>query len=338
MPASPATSAAPPQALVIPAPHSRVLRADATPLRFLLLPSDLIAATIALGNPPSPSDEYGRIRLLPLLRPSPTGPWRASRECSESAYPVVYHNDSLSAGFASQPLAPVPRAPDATFSLFTTAPAPPPPNARVFNPPLVQPTFCQRILQDPVEAPVLTSFPNNSNSDLCNITVSCRSDDLSNKFMCYNKTCQEKTEAQSGYTVLSVFINESSIICNHSNPASWKMDVLEMRRFCGDKGQDNGQEPDLLPTWVVVLISLIVIIIITIFYFCRRRTPTGDPQCENTLYAEVQPNGENIPLEHPSTVYSVVGAKAQTSGTEERSQTTPSPEKQVKFYSDKKKC
>ncbi|XP_066512715.1 CD48 antigen-like [Hoplias malabaricus] len=189
---------------------------------------------------------------------------------------------------------------------------------------------------DPVEPPVLTSFPNKSKSDLCNITVSCRSDDLSINFMCYNKTCQEKTESQSGNTVLSVFINESSIICNHSNPASWKNVVLKMKRFCGDKDTDSSQGPAPFHKWPMVLTIVIVIIIfnvILILIIFRRRTSKvqnriGDPQFENTLYAEVQPNGENIPLEQPSTVYSVVGAKRQTSGAGERSQTTPSPEKQ----------
>ncbi|XP_066508965.1 CD48 antigen-like [Hoplias malabaricus] len=116
---------------------------------------------------------------------------------------------------------------------------------------------------DPVEAPVLSAFPKESSSDLCNITVSCRSDDLSINFMCYNKTCQEKTEAQSGNTVLSVFINERSIICNHSNQVSWKNAVLEMRRFCGEKDSVSSSAGVSVCLLKIVLFSTALILMVS---------------------------------------------------------------------------
>ncbi|XP_072525019.1 uncharacterized protein [Salminus brasiliensis] len=54
---------------------------------------------------------------------------------------------------------------------------------------------------DPVEAPVLTQH----SSGTCNITLTC------------------------GYDGLS--IHSSSIICNHSNPFSWKRAVMQMETF-----------------------------------------------------------------------------------------------------------
>ncbi|XP_066508143.1 SLAM family member 5-like [Hoplias malabaricus] len=186
---------------------------------------------------------------------------------------------------------------------------------------------------DPVEAPVLTSSPEQSNSDPCNITVSCSGHDSSISSVCYNKTCPETNKTWNKTIVLSLFTNGSFIICNHSNPVSWKKAVLEMSQVCVDKGSDNKQKKGTGTSWpflaVFGLLGLLGFVACAVYVSrAMKKKSTGAPQCENTLYAEVQPNGENIPLEHPSTLYSVVGAKAQTSGTRERSQTTPSPEKQ----------
>ncbi|XP_066508142.1 CD48 antigen-like [Hoplias malabaricus] len=62
--------------------------------------------------------------------------------------------------------------------------------------------------------PVLTL-----NKDTCN--MSCRSPDFSINSSCYYETCEEENLTLAGVT-LSLYINGSSIICNHSNAVSWK--------------------------------------------------------------------------------------------------------------------
>ncbi|KAI4891541.1 hypothetical protein NFI96_029342, partial [Prochilodus magdalenae] len=89
---------------------------------------------------------------------------------------------------------------------------------------------------DPVEAPVLTL---QLISDTCNITLTCRGHDLSISSRCYNETCEEKEVTSPGGVALSLSVRGSSIICNHSNPFSWKEDVLEMgklKQLCADGG------------------------------------------------------------------------------------------------------
>ncbi|KAI4891687.1 hypothetical protein NFI96_008591 [Prochilodus magdalenae] len=86
---------------------------------------------------------------------------------------------------------------------------------------------------DPVEAPVLTQL----NNDTCNITLTCKGHDLFINSSCYNDTCEEKEVTSPGGVTLSLSVRGSSIICNHSNPVSWKEDVLEMgelKRSCTD--------------------------------------------------------------------------------------------------------
>ncbi|KAL7851024.1 hypothetical protein AOLI_G00213800 [Acnodon oligacanthus] len=88
---------------------------------------------------------------------------------------------------------------------------------------------------DPVEAPVLT---HQLSRDTCNITLTCRGHDLSINSSCYNETCEDKEVTSPGGVTISLSVNGSTIICNHSNPVSWQTDVLEMtelKRLCADE-------------------------------------------------------------------------------------------------------
>uniref|UniRef100_A0A8B9KX57 Immunoglobulin V-set domain-containing protein n=1 Tax=Astyanax mexicanus TaxID=7994 RepID=A0A8B9KX57_ASTMX len=72
---------------------------------------------------------------------------------------------------------------------------------------------------DPVEAPVLSLT---ESTDTCNITLTCRGHDLSVSLRCSYRTCEEKEVTSPGGVALSLYVRDSVIICNHSNPASWK--------------------------------------------------------------------------------------------------------------------
>ncbi|XP_049334374.1 uncharacterized protein LOC125801639 [Astyanax mexicanus] len=74
---------------------------------------------------------------------------------------------------------------------------------------------------DPVEPPVLTVY---NTTDPCNITLTCRGHDLSINSTCYKKTCEEKEVTSSGGVALSLSVRDGAIICNCSNPASWKQE------------------------------------------------------------------------------------------------------------------
>ncbi|KAI4891334.1 hypothetical protein NFI96_008904, partial [Prochilodus magdalenae] len=91
---------------------------------------------------------------------------------------------------------------------------------------------------DPVEAPVLTTVFDHVSRDTCNVTLTCRGQDLSISSSCSNDICEEKKETSSGDVTLSLAVSGSSIICNQSNPVSWKENVPEMgklKQLCADK-------------------------------------------------------------------------------------------------------
>ncbi|XP_037386951.1 SLAM family member 9-like isoform X2 [Pygocentrus nattereri] len=178
---------------------------------------------------------------------------------------------------------------------------------------------------DPVEAPVLNHQLSN---DTCNITVTCRGHDFSINSSCYRKACKEKAVTSPGGITLSLSVNGSRIICNHSNPVNHKNKVLEMtelKQHCADEG---GHKPSNTMLWLGIAVGsiLFVIIIIITLLHCHRKRSTGPTQCENTVYAEVENNGATTPtmaLESPSTVYSFVGKKPASTG---QSNQTPVPE------------
>ncbi|KAI4905929.1 hypothetical protein NFI96_032175, partial [Prochilodus magdalenae] len=97
----------------------------------------------------------------------------------------------------------------------------------------------------PVEAPVLTHLPIRHT---CSVNLTCRGHDLSITSSCYKETCEKKEVTSPGGVTLSLSVRGSSIICNHSNPVSWKEDVLEMgelKQVCADEGEVNGEQTEM---------------------------------------------------------------------------------------------
>ncbi|KAI4897821.1 hypothetical protein NFI96_018837, partial [Prochilodus magdalenae] len=124
---------------------------------------------------------------------------------------------------------------------------------------------------DPVEAPVLTY---QVIGDTCNITLTCRGHDLSISSSCYNETCEEKNETSPGGVTLSLSVRGSSIICNQSNPVSWKNKTLEMgelKRHCADGGEDKPIPIGWLWPVVGILVGIVLIVISIICFKIRQR-------------------------------------------------------------------
>ncbi|KAI4893326.1 hypothetical protein NFI96_007331, partial [Prochilodus magdalenae] len=171
----------------------------------------------------------------------------------------------------------------------------------------------------PVEDPVLTHQVNRTT---CNITLTCRGHDLSINSSCNKKTCEEKNETSPGGVVLSLSVRGSSIICNHSNPASWKIKTLEMgelTRLCTDGGEHGAQGADSKSTVVVVSIVVVlavvvfIIIIILSVYVYRRRSPGVS---EEQLYSSV-PGVSGPPQDHhradtPTLLVHLVDGQSET--------------------------
>ncbi|XP_035383873.1 SLAM family member 9-like isoform X2 [Electrophorus electricus] len=188
---------------------------------------------------------------------------------------------------------------------------------------------------DPVETPGLTYVLDKQIGDPCNISLTCKGHGLSVISSCFNKTCEKnKNITREGITLYLSVINSSSVICNISNPVSWNMSAIEMKdlkQVCHRKGAEK--EDQAIPGlyYPLLLIAVILVVVVVIGVLMKKKpcktNSTGSSQGD-TVYAEVE-NGNGKPaamldkLGQPSTVYSVVGKPAQSSGSEESNGTTP---------------
>ncbi|XP_035383870.1 uncharacterized protein LOC118241676 isoform X2 [Electrophorus electricus] len=168
---------------------------------------------------------------------------------------------------------------------------------------------------DPVESPILTPVPHQLSSDPCNVTLTCSGHNLTIHSNCSNDVCEEKKIESPGGNILSMYVSGSTIICNHSNPVSWKKSAIkEIKEICFSIGPTN----QLL--YIVIALSCVALILLLTVIGCviqlRRKKTDGidSPVCD-TVYAEVENenerprNGMRLEISGPSSLYSVVGVQ-----------------------------
>nr|XP_046176881.1 SLAM family member 5-like [Oncorhynchus gorbuscha] len=95
-------------------------------------------------------------------------------------------------------------------------------------------------VQERVEPPVLTVNSVSSINGTCNMTVTCRGQNISVTSSCNSSTCSQvggesRGAETSTVPLLSVYVAGGSIICNHSNQVSWANDTKEIKTICHEK-------------------------------------------------------------------------------------------------------
>ncbi len=88
-------------------------------------------------------------------------------------------------------------------------------------------------VSDAVEAPVLTVNSNWFSGDSCTVNFTCRAHELTINSSYQNNRCSPE-EVTSQINTLILDCSEKSIICNHSNPVSWKQDRRNITQLCDD--------------------------------------------------------------------------------------------------------
>ncbi|XP_067385219.1 SLAM family member 5-like [Channa argus] len=119
-------------------------------------------------------------------------------------------------------------------------------------------------VQDPVSPVNLTVDSVSRSSNLCNLTVTCRTQDshISSTFTCDNQTCSQEEGERSKVTAsgasLQVYLVNDSIICNHSNQVTWteNQEQTKIWNFC-PRHDENKQLQLIVGVLVVVLLVLL---------------------------------------------------------------------------------
>ncbi|XP_042075002.1 uncharacterized protein LOC121814217 [Haplochromis burtoni] len=125
------------------------------------------------------------------------------------------------------------------------------------------------IVQDPVSRAELTVDHLSSSSDSCNLTVTCSTLEfnISSIFRCDAQNClqvEEKSLNVSKYfSSLTVYLQQDTIFCNHSNKVSWKANKKVIKPYCETKSGSDGISVCVVKT-VVFSVGLIIMVIAVI--------------------------------------------------------------------------
>ncbi|XP_073704698.1 CD48 antigen-like [Garra rufa] len=85
---------------------------------------------------------------------------------------------------------------------------------------------------DAVDDPDLTVYSNQSSGDSCTVNFTCRSNNLTLNSTYNSGSCSPKEVPSVEINDLILKCNEESIICNHSNPVSWKDHRINIKELC----------------------------------------------------------------------------------------------------------
>ncbi|XP_015259780.1 PREDICTED: SLAM family member 5-like [Cyprinodon variegatus] len=150
------------------------------------------------------------------------------------------------------------------------------------------------IVQDPVTPVKLTTHSLDARD--CNFTATCKvvDSEVSGIYQCYNQTCRALSKPDVKDSLLTVYIQEGSVVCNHSNNVSWTNDTQPLVSPCKN-------EPAVLNTGTIAGISVAVAVAVGcllfgLFRFWKRKGSA------NTVYEVPQENPQTNPYESPAEV------------------------------------
>ncbi|XP_043088365.1 CD48 antigen [Puntigrus tetrazona] len=108
---------------------------------------------------------------------------------------------------------------------------------------------------DAVEAPVLNSKV--SSSDSCTVNFTCSAQEFMINSTYQNNRCSPE-EVTSQINTLILDCSEESIICNHSNPVSWKEVRMSITQICEEKERPFLHSSG--PSYMFVLLIVCVVV------------------------------------------------------------------------------
>uniref|UniRef100_A0A673KX47 Si:ch211-209f23.6 n=1 Tax=Sinocyclocheilus rhinocerous TaxID=307959 RepID=A0A673KX47_9TELE len=130
---------------------------------------------------------------------------------------------------------------------------------------------------DTVEAPVLTVNSSGS-SDSCTVSFTCRGHDftLSSTFV-YGSCSREEVTSQINTLIL--FCSVERIICNHSNPVSWKEDRINITQLCEENEitqmTTNSYGSSYMTGLIIVFVVVGVIVFAGLVLYCYCKNKKG---------------------------------------------------------------
>ncbi|XP_073705927.1 CD48 antigen-like [Garra rufa] len=143
---------------------------------------------------------------------------------------------------------------------------------------------------DAVEAPVMTVNSIWSSSDSCTVSFTCRAHELMINSSYQNNRCSPEEVTSHDINTLILDCSKKSIICNHSNPVSWKQDRINITHLCDDNEENEIQQPRFnIMFFIVIAVGVIVFGLVGgLALYCCCKNKTGVKQADDTDYDDVE--------------------------------------------------
>ncbi|XP_043990114.1 uncharacterized protein LOC122841135 [Gambusia affinis] len=149
------------------------------------------------------------------------------------------------------------------------------------------------IVQDPVSPVKLTVM--RSDPSCYNFTVTCKTVDsqISGSIQCENKTCRLLDQTHLKDSSLKISVEESSIICNHSNQVSWEKDEKNVSPLCEtSSGLNTATIAGISAGTFMVLVVYVCLVVIR----CKRK------RSANTVYEVPQEPPQHNQYANPAEI------------------------------------
>ncbi|XP_056324050.1 natural killer cell receptor 2B4-like [Danio aesculapii] len=190
---------------------------------------------------------------------------------------------------------------------------------------------------DAVDSPVLHEKSIMISVNSCFVDVSCSAHTLQLNNRYYSDNCSQEEVTSSEMQTLTLYCIENVVVCNYSNPVSWKNATIEMNQLCTShqaSNNSNSTSPSQPPEtqhssfplhWLLVIaagVAMVVFVAVSVTFWISQKHKKEDQVTDHTIYAQVKPkNKVKSPhemlekSENPQTVYGFAGEHKQTHDT-----------------------
>ncbi|XP_043073609.1 natural killer cell receptor 2B4-like [Puntigrus tetrazona] len=129
---------------------------------------------------------------------------------------------------------------------------------------------------DPVDSPVLKGNFTMISVNVCVVNVSCSGPDQTIRHSYHSNDCTQEEVTSSGVQTLALYCRKNRVVCNYSNPVSWKNQTIEINQLCTPYEKEHPEENNSsfpLFLWLSVIAGVFVLVftVVSVFYCCYKK-------------------------------------------------------------------
>uniref|UniRef100_A0A9J7XB16 Uncharacterized protein n=1 Tax=Cyprinus carpio carpio TaxID=630221 RepID=A0A9J7XB16_CYPCA len=124
-------------------------------------------------------------------------------------------------------------------------------------------------VSDPVDSPILNWNVTRMSVNACIVNISSSGHDRTIKEIHHNNNCSQEEVTSFGIQTLALYCFENIVVCNYSNPVSWKNDTIEIHQLCPPHEKNLKENNDPFPLhWLLVIAGVSVLVFTAVPVIC----------------------------------------------------------------------